>query len=165
MTEFGLYSINQNGIDFLVDNETDIAKGNSTKLSERPFYLGLVDKENNNFVYLIPLTTIDSEQKRQRINDYINKRSNDIRSSFYVTTTIEGREQAFKISSVLILESSMIRPWTLRNSHYVVENQALKNEISRKLRILINYYVRNPHKSENKIIDCKKKLLELQVNH
>ena len=161
MTENGLYIVNKSGIKFLEEQKTYIGIAENTKLSSRPFYLGLKDKDDSRLIYMIPMTKVDTDAKRQKIYKHINMKPNQLGASFYELTKIDGVEQAFRISDVFIVTDSMIRPWTLRSSHFVFQDQILIQNVSKKLKIMIRHYKLNPIESPNKLIQCRNFLLAL----
>lgn len=153
----GLYKLNNNGLNFLKENDTQITRfSDASKVDSRPMFYSLSDKDNPEICYLIPMSTLRSQKQKDKIESFM-KRSG-ISSRFYSIGKVLNQERAFKISSVFAVDSSMIDEWTIKNNIYQIQDQRLLNDISSKLNDVMNYYSAFPDKSENKVIQCSEKL-------
>jgi len=54
----------------------------------------------------------------------------------------------------------MVEEWTLKGSIYTIKNKNVNQTIKRKLHVMLSHYSANPHRSENKVIQCVAKLQE-----
>jgi len=154
-----LYKLNSKGINFLKENDSQITRYyDESKVENRPMFYSLSDEKNPDICYLIPISTIRTNEQKNKIENMM-KRSG-IQSRFYVIGKVLGVDRSFKISSVFSVHSSMINEWTIKNSIYQITNRRLLTEIESKLNDVMNYYTAFPDKSENKVIQCVNKLRE-----
>ncbi len=157
MIENGLYIVTESGVQFLKKNNCQIVNGKS-KLDDRPMCFALKDIENPEICYLIPLSTIKTDDKRKKIEETMS--SKGIKANFYTIGKVDKAERVFKISSVFVVKESMTREWIKGNTIYTIKNKKLIEEVNTKLQIMLNHYKNFPHFSENHVIELKKDLIQ-----
>lgn len=156
MKKNGLYKLNEKGIEFLKENDCQIVSRNS-KIGSRPMFFSLPYKENDDIIYLIPLSTLNNHN-RSRINSIIN--SEGLPSNFYEKVNILGVERVLKISSVFVVSRDMVNEWTSRGTIYIVQNKNVTESAEKKLNTMLVHYSANPENSENHVIECRNKLID-----
>lgn len=159
MDKNGLYTLNQTGIDFLKANNCQIIMNiGESKIKTRPMFFSLEDFKNPKLIYIIPLSIIRNVGQKNRILGIIS--GSGISSNFYEIGVVDGKDQVFKISSVLLVTDTMLDEWKKNNRIYIVQNQQLIANVEKKLRVMINHYHANPEKSENNVIQLKIHLIK-----
>ena len=71
---------------------------------------------HKDILYMIPLTTIRSNEQEVRIKKYLS--SSGFQQNFYVEVKIIGEKRILKISSVFVVMTSMVNEWTINGNWY-----------------------------------------------
>ncbi len=158
MIKNGLYKLNENGLRFLKMMECNIIKNiEETKVNSRPMYYGLASKKDNDIFYLIPLMTIRSNSQEIRIDRYLL--SNGLSKNYYEKIKVMNTMHALKISSVFVVDSTMIEEWKIQGNVYIYQNRHKIDIINQKLNTMLVHYFANPKHSENHVVESRNYLL------
>ncbi|EIZ6653595.1 hypothetical protein MPC59_003026 [Listeria monocytogenes] len=152
MKQHGIYLANEQYYDMLreIGSAVDYQK-------QRPLLYALPSQEHEGLYFLIPITTLTTEAKRQKIESFMTRRG--IASSFYEIGRVAGRDVAFKISGALPVTEKYVREWTLKGQHYVVQNKKVLENVEQKLKHILSYENRNPNRLEQRLTAIQNKLL------
>lgn len=153
MKEHGIYLANEQYYSILKElgSLVDYQK-------ERPLMYALPSKEHKGLYFLIPITTLSTTKKRQRIESFMQRKG--ISSSFYEVGNVAGRHVAFKISGVLPVTEKYVREWTIKGEHYIVQNKNLLSRIEQKLKHILSYENQNPNRLEQRLTDIQNRLVD-----
>lgn len=153
MKQHGIYLANEQYYNMLreIGSAVDYQK-------QRPLLYALPSQEHEGLYFLIPITTLTTEAKRQKIESFMTRRG--IASSFYEIGRVAGRDVAFKISGALPVTEKYVREWTLKGQHYVVQNRKVLENVEQKLKHILSYENRNPNRLEQRLTAIQNKLLD-----
>ena len=153
--------IKEKGIYYAHDSFYDIIKecgGNPGNPGHRPIVCLIKSIEHDEMYWAIPLGNLKhrDEEAVNRIKRYMSLPDKDIRSCFYHTGRTTNRS-IFFISDSFPISSKHIKEEHLdsNKNHYVIKNNVLISELTRKLFRVISYDNANPNYFRQNLTNVK----------
>ena len=159
MKEHGLYIVKQDFFTIIKDNGGDY---DIKSCSKRPIYCCLKDLVIDRLYWAIPTSDYEHRSPEQisKINDYLSKPDNDLRSCYYHIGRTT-KKAVYKISSCFpITEQYIDHEYTFRGTHIVLQNTTTIKELSRKLKRILSFESHNPNYFPQRITDIKEYLIK-----
>ena len=130
---------------------------------ERPIVCIIESKECEGLYWAIPMGNWDHRDghAQNRINYYLTRPENDIRSCYYHVGKTDINSIFFISDAIPITDKYIEREYLIRSSgqQYVIKNKKLLTELERKLFRLLSDENSQPNKYRQKITAVKNRLI------
>lgn len=149
---YGLYIISdQYYLDYPNENYMQ------NKSEARPHYYAI--RDNDGIYWMIPLST-KVEKYRARIKG-IEEKHGAGKCFMYYLAKIHGTERAILICDMFpVTEQYILRPFTINESPYIVQNSSIKREIDKRAKRYLSMVKTGKMNSPLNIIETKNLLLQ-----
>ena len=129
---------------------------------ERPIICLMKSVECNDLYWAIPVGNYEhrDEEKKKRIERYMNYDKKDIRSCFYHVGKTNEKSIFFISDAVPITEKYIDHEYKVNNIHVIVQRNEDLLEINRKFRRIIAMENRKPNYFRQHITDVKNYLIK-----
>ena len=132
--------------------------------NERPLVCLLPSSENVHLYWAIPIGNYEhrTPQAKERIHNFMNLDSSDIRSCFYHVGSTNVKSIFFISDVIPITDKYIEREYLNRFSHsiYIIKNKKLITSLEYKLKRILSWENANPNYFRQHITDVKKYLIE-----
>ena len=157
MIENGVYIIKD---DYFKKFEKSRSKFKDNKSGRRPTFCCIQDKYEKELFWAIPASKITEDKNMKRIEEYINSKKSNIKSSFY-HIGITNRPCIFCISSCFpIIDKYIEREYIVNGKHLIIHNEKQNKIIKTKLKRILKAEKLNPNRFEQKITFIKNELIK-----
>ena len=124
MVENGVYIIKD---EYFKKFEKMGSKFKDNKSGRRPTFCCIQDKYEEKLFWAIPASKITKDKNMKRIEEYVNSKSSNIKSSFY-HIGITNRPCIFCISSCFpIIDKYIEREYIVNGKHLIIHNEKQNN--------------------------------------
>jgi len=134
-------------------------KFKDNKSGKRPTFCCIQDKYEKEIFWAIPASKITENKNMKRIEEYVNSKTSNIKSSFY-HIGMTNRPCIFCISSCFpIIDKYIEREYIVNGKHLIIHNEKQNNILRTKLKRILNAEKMNPNKFEQHITNIKTELI------
>ena len=156
MVENGVYIIKE---EYFKKFEEIGSKFKDNKSGKRPTFCCIQDKYEKEIFWAIPASKITKDKNMERIEEYVNSKTSNIKSSFY-HIGMTNRPCIFCISSCFpIIDKYIEREYTVNGKHLVIHNEKQNKILRTKLKRILKVESLNPNRFEQKITNIKEELI------
>ena len=135
------------------------SKFKDNKSGRRPTFCCIQDKYEKELFWAIPASKITQEKNMKRIEEYVNSKTSNIKSSFY-HIGMTNRPCIFCISSCFpIIDKYIEREYNVNGKHLVIHNEKQNKILRTKLKRILKAENINPDGFEQKITSIKNVLI------
>ena len=157
MVENGVYIIKE---EYFKKFQKIGSKFKDNKSGKRPTFCCIQDKYEKEIFWAIPASKITKDKNMERIEEYVNSKTSNIKSSFY-HIGMTNRPCIFCISSCFpIIDKYIEREYTVNGKHLVIHNEKQNRGLRTKLRRILKAENNNPNRFEQKITNIKDELIK-----
>ena len=157
MVENGVYIIKEI---YFTKFELLGSKFKDNKSGKRPTFCCIQDRYQKHIFWSIPVSKITADKNMKRIEEYVNSKTSNIKSSFY-HIGMTNRPCIFCISSCFpIVDKYIEREYIVNGKHLIINNKEQNKIIRTKLKRILQVENRNPNKFEQKITNIKNELIK-----
>lgn len=157
MVENGVYIIKE---EYFKKFEKMGSKFKDNKSGKRPTFCCIQDKYEKEIFWAIPASKIAEDKNMKRIEEYVNSKTSNIRSSFY-HIGMTNRPCIFCISSCFpIIEKYVEREYIVNGKHLVIHNEKQNKILKTKLKRILQVENFNPNSFEQHITNIKNELIK-----
>ncbi len=157
MVENGVYIIKD---EYFKKFEKLGSKFKDNKSGRRPTFCCIQDKYEKRLFWAIPASKITEDKNMKRIEEYINAKTSNIKSSFY-HIGMTNRPCIFCISSCFpIIDRYIEREYIVNGRHLIIQNEQQNKILRTKLKRILNAENLNPNRFEQKITNIKIELMK-----
>ncbi len=163
MVENGVYIIKE---EYLKKFKNMGSKFKDNKSGKRPTFCCVQDKYEKELFWAIPASKITEDKNMKRIEEYVNSKTSNIKSSFY-HIGITNRPCIFCISSCFpIIEKYIEREYIVNGKHLIINNEKQNKILRTKLKRILQAENLNPNKFEQHITNIKNELIkEIEISN
>lgn len=156
MVENGVYIIKE---EYFKKFEKVGSKFKDNKSGKRPTFCCIQDKFEKELFWAIPASKITKDKNMERIEEYVNSRTSNIKSSFY-HIGMKNIPCIFCISSCFpIIDKYIEREYTVNGKHLVIHNEKQNKILRIKLKRILKAESLNPNRFEQNITNIKEELI------
>ena len=135
-------------------------KFKDNKSGKRPTFCCIQDKYEKEIFWAIPASKITEDKNMRRIEQYINSKTSNIKSSFY-HIGMTNRPCIFCISSCFpIIDKYIEREYIVSGKHLIIHNEKQNNILRKKLKRILQAENFSPNKFEQHITNIKNELIK-----
>ena len=157
MIENGVYIIKD---EYFKKFQEKGSKFKDNKSGKRPTFCCIQDKYENELFWAIPTSKITIDKNMNRIKEYINSKTSNIKSSFY-HIGMTNRPCVFCISSCFpIIDEYIEREYTVNGKHLIIHNEKQNKILRTKLKRILKAESINPNRFEQKITNIRNELIK-----
>ena len=157
MVENGVYIIKES---YFIKFEKLGSRFKDNKSGRRPTFCCIQDKFHKEIFWAIPTSKITNDKNMKRIEEYVNAKTSNIKSSFYHIGKT-NRPCIFCISSCFpIIDDYIEREYTINGKHLIINNNNQNKIVKTKLKRILKAENMNPNRFETKISMIKQVLLK-----
>lgn len=140
------------------------SKFKDNKSGRRPTFCCIQDKYEKEIFWAIPTSKITSDKNMKRIEEYVNCKTSNIKSSFY-HIGMTNRPCIFCISSCFpIIDKYVEREYTVNGKHLIIKNEEQNRIVKTKLRRILKAENLDKNRFETKISMIKEELVKELCN-
>lgn len=157
MIENGVYIIKD---EYFKKFQEKGSKFKDNKSGKRPTFCCIQDKYKNELFWAISTSKITIDKNMNRIKEYINSKTANIKSSFY-HIGMTNRPCVFCISSCFhIIDEYIEREYTVNGKHLIIHNEKQNKILRTKLKRILKAESINSNRFEQKITNIRNELIK-----
>ena len=163
MVENGVYIIKE---EYFKKFKNMGSKFKDNKSGKRPTFCCVQDKYEKELFWAIPASKITEDKNMKRIEEYVNSKTSNIKSSFY-HIGMTNRPCIFCISSCFpIIDKYIEREYIVNGKHLIINNEKQNKILRTKLKRILQAENLNPNKFEQHITNIKNELIkEIEISN